>query len=327
MKLGTQVVLGSGHSVLDGDPDPPSRRGTAPPQFSADVYCGQTAGWIKMALGMEVGLGPGHIVLDQDSASLPKKGAHTPPIFGPFLLWPNGWMPQDTTWYEGKPRPRPHCARWGPSYPLKRGTHPIVGPCLLWLNGWMDQDATWYDGRPRSGQHCVRCGPSSTPNRHSPQFLAHVCCGQTAGWIMMSLGTKVGLGQDTLCYMGTQPPPPKGAQPPIFGPCLLWPNGCPSQLLLSTCTFLSVTFLRFQRFFYFANALKTCQCIACISFKFNEKHFRKNSNEITLAYFFFRESIEPNSPIDLLITHFQACNDWKIAFHISNCHIRRHDRH
>ena len=29
--------------------------------------------------------------------------------------------------------------------------------------------------------------------------------------------------------------PPTGAQPPIFGPCLLWPNGHPSQLLLSTC--------------------------------------------------------------------------------------------
>jgi len=29
---------------------------------------------------------------------------------------------------------------------------------------------------------------------------------------------------------------PKGAQPPpIFGPCLLWPNCRPSQLLLSTC--------------------------------------------------------------------------------------------
>jgi len=44
------------------------------PQFSAHVYCGQTAGWIKMALGMEVGLGPGHIVLDGDPAPLPKKG-------------------------------------------------------------------------------------------------------------------------------------------------------------------------------------------------------------------------------------------------------------
>jgi len=39
------------------------------PQFSAHIYCGKTAGWIKMALGMEVGLGPGHIVLDGVPAS------------------------------------------------------------------------------------------------------------------------------------------------------------------------------------------------------------------------------------------------------------------
>ena len=38
--------------------------------------------------------------------------------------------------------------------------------------------------------------------------------------------------------METQLPPPKMAQQPLalFGPCLLWPNGHPSQLLLSTCT-------------------------------------------------------------------------------------------
>ena len=41
------------------------------------VYCGKTAGWIKMKLGMEVGLGPGHIVLDGDPA-LSKKGAQLP---------------------------------------------------------------------------------------------------------------------------------------------------------------------------------------------------------------------------------------------------------
>ena len=27
----------------------------------------------------------------------------------------------------------------------------------------------------------------------SPQFLTHVCCGQTARWIKMPLGTMVGL--------------------------------------------------------------------------------------------------------------------------------------
>jgi len=44
-----------------------------------------------MTLGTEVGLGPGHTVLDGHPAPLPKKGAQ-PQIFGPFLLWPNGWM-------------------------------------------------------------------------------------------------------------------------------------------------------------------------------------------------------------------------------------------
>jgi len=37
----------------------PQQGGTAaPPYFSAHVYCGQTAAWIKMPLGMDVGLGP-----------------------------------------------------------------------------------------------------------------------------------------------------------------------------------------------------------------------------------------------------------------------------
>jgi len=33
----------------------------------------------------------------------PQKGAE-PPIFGPCLLWPNGWMDQDGTWHGGRPR-------------------------------------------------------------------------------------------------------------------------------------------------------------------------------------------------------------------------------
>jgi len=44
--------------VLDGDPAPLPKKGAEPPpQFSAHVYCGQTAGWIKIALGIEVVLG------------------------------------------------------------------------------------------------------------------------------------------------------------------------------------------------------------------------------------------------------------------------------
>jgi len=64
VKLGVEVGLGPGHTLLDGDPvPPPQKRGHSSSNFAAHVYCGQTAGWIKMPLGMEVGLGPGHIVL------------------------------------------------------------------------------------------------------------------------------------------------------------------------------------------------------------------------------------------------------------------------
>jgi len=62
MKLGMQVGLGPGHTVLDVDPASP--KGYSP-QFSAHVRCGQTAGCISIPLGTEVGLDPGDIVLDE----------------------------------------------------------------------------------------------------------------------------------------------------------------------------------------------------------------------------------------------------------------------
>jgi len=50
----------------------------AHPQFSAHVYCVQTAGWIKVPLGTEVGLDPSDIVLDGDPAPPPQKGDRAP---------------------------------------------------------------------------------------------------------------------------------------------------------------------------------------------------------------------------------------------------------
>jgi len=70
MKLGMRL----GHIVLDGDPAPLPKRGRVPLQFSAQICCGQMAGWIKMPLGMEVGLGPGDFVLDGDPAPPPQRG-------------------------------------------------------------------------------------------------------------------------------------------------------------------------------------------------------------------------------------------------------------
>ena len=81
MSLAMALGLRPGDFVLDGKPDPLPKKGAEPPnqkKNSADVYCGQTAGWIKMVRGMEVGLGPGHIVQDGDPAPIPKKGGRAP---------------------------------------------------------------------------------------------------------------------------------------------------------------------------------------------------------------------------------------------------------
>jgi len=81
-------------TVLDGDPAPPNKGAQhAPaPYFSAHVYCGQTAAWIKMPLGMDVGLGQGHVTLDGTYSS-PKQGGTAAPPFSAhvFCGHANGW--------------------------------------------------------------------------------------------------------------------------------------------------------------------------------------------------------------------------------------------
>jgi len=53
-----------------------------------------------MPLGTEVDLSQADLVLDGDSASHTQNSGKDPtPILGPCLLWPNGWMDQDGTWY------------------------------------------------------------------------------------------------------------------------------------------------------------------------------------------------------------------------------------
>jgi len=70
MPLGMEVGLSPGDFVLNGDPVPLPKRGGAP-QFSAHVFCGQTAAWIKISVGTEVGVGLRDIVLDEDEDPAP----------------------------------------------------------------------------------------------------------------------------------------------------------------------------------------------------------------------------------------------------------------
>jgi len=196
-----------------GGPSPSPKR-ERNSQFSFHIYCRQTAGWIKMALGTEVGLSQATFVLDGDPAPFPKRGRTPSPISGPFLMRPNGWMHQDATWYEGRPRPRGLCVRWGLSRLPKKGAetpqfsaHVYCGQTAAWIKMplgmevGLGPDDTVLDGVPVP--HPQKGGGAP------PQFRAHVHCGHTAGWIKMALSMEVGLGPCHIVLDGGQIPLPK----------------------------------------------------------------------------------------------------------------------
>jgi len=64
--------------------------------------------------------------------------------------------------------------------------------------------------------------------------VTFVNCGQTAGWIKMPLGTEVGLIPGNIMLGGH-------ISPALFVQCLSWPNGRPSQQLLSSWCTCSLT--------------------------------------------------------------------------------------
>ena len=148
-------------------------------QFSAHVYCGQTAGCIKMTLGMEVGLGPGDFVRWKPR-SPPQKRAQ-PPISAHFYCDQTAaWIKMPLGTDVGLDLYATLCSMWTQLHPEKRHTHPhtIFDPCLLRPNGWMDEDAAWYGSRPRPRSRFTRRGPNSRKRgTTAPLFSAHVYCG------------------------------------------------------------------------------------------------------------------------------------------------------
>jgi len=54
---------------------------------------------------------------------------------------------------------------------------------------------------------------AAPPKGHSsPQFSAHICCGQMAGWIKMPPGMEVGFGPGDFVLDGVPAPPPGSPQ-------------------------------------------------------------------------------------------------------------------
>ena len=122
MKLGTQVGIGPGHFVLDGDPAPLPQRSRAPNFRPISVV----AKWLDDQDATWYGgrPRPRRLCVIWGPAPAPQKGGGAPKIFGPCLLWPNGWMDQDGTWHGGRPQLRRLCVRWGRSPLPKKGAEP-----------------------------------------------------------------------------------------------------------------------------------------------------------------------------------------------------------
>jgi len=165
--------------------------------------------WIKMPLGTEVGLGSGDIVLHGDPAHTAHKGGRAPQFSARFYCGQMaGWtkMPLGMEVFLG---PGDFVFDGDPATPRKKGKR---------LD--MHQDATWYGGRSQPRQLCGRWGPSRhLPKQgRSPQFSAHVYCGQTAAWIKMPFGTEVKLGSGDIVLDGVAAPPRRGT---VFASCLL----------------------------------------------------------------------------------------------------------
>jgi len=62
-----------------------------------------------------------------------------------------------------------------------------------------------------SGDIVLYGDPALLQKGHSPQFLAHVCCDQTAAWIKMLLGKEVGFSPGDIGLYWDLAPPNKGA--------------------------------------------------------------------------------------------------------------------
>jgi len=88
-----------------------------------------------------------------------------------------------------------------------------------------------------------RTSPPPQKRGPSPHFRPmSIVAMQSAGWVKMPLGIEVDRGPGHIMLDGYPALPRKrnsSQQPsPLFDPCLLWPNGCPSQLLIGTCKIL-----------------------------------------------------------------------------------------
>jgi len=139
-------------------------------------------------------------------------------VYNVGILWLNGWTDQDETWHADRPRPRPHCVRWGPSS-TKRGHSPPSNfrPMSIVAKRLDRSRCHLVGGRPRPIGDIVLDGDPAPPKRGTALPNFRPTYGQTAGWIKMPLRMEVGIGPDDIVLdRGPASPFPKKGHVPQF---------------------------------------------------------------------------------------------------------------
>jgi len=161
---------------------------------------------------------------------LSAKRGRSGPNFRPMFIVAKRLDGSRWPWHGGKHQLRRLCVRWGPSPLPKKGaeppqfsTHVCCGQTSAWIKMPLGTVVALGPG------NIVLDVIPALPSPKRVNFSAHVYCGQMARYIKMSLGMEVGHSPGDFVLHGTQPPLQIGAEPPIFGPRLLWPYGCMDQ--------------------------------------------------------------------------------------------------
>ena len=115
--------------------------------------------------------------------------------------------------------------KWGGAPPTKFSAHLYCGQIKGMNASRCHLIRRWASANARLCSMWTQLPPEKG-HTHLTKFLAHVYYGQMAGWMKTPLGSWYGSRPRPRPHSTRRgPAPAKGAQqPPLFGPCLLWPR-------------------------------------------------------------------------------------------------------
>ena len=154
----------------------------------------------------------------------PKRGRTLPPIFGPCLLWPNGWMDQDATFGTKVglstgdsvlDRDQPPSPQRGVEPPAQFSAHFYCGQTAGCIKMPLDMEVGLS-----TGDYGLDGDPLPKARRRLGQRCPNFC-----PWIFTWHGGRPLSSPHCARWRHSSPHQNRGQSPPNFRPILLWPNG------------------------------------------------------------------------------------------------------